>query len=327
MDQADRPRMAARIIGAFAAAAFYAVGCYLLADWARPDSGMVTVSFALVQPAAICAFLCYICDPLARRSRRFYALVPVVCLVGMVLIGAILLQEGVVCILMLAVPWLISGEVGALLTYRLRRRDPEADPASTFLSPGLLALPLIMMPIESMIEPPARHYSVTREMAIDAPAQAIWPLMQGIPDVGSDEGRWNLSQDLIGIPRPRGAWLEGRGVGAIRHARWDHGIAFREIVTDWQVDSRIGWKFDFAGSEGWEFTDRHLRPDSAYMQIDSGGYALIPQADGRHLLQLTTRYTARTHFNAYAALWGEFFLGDMEANILATIRDRAERHR
>ncbi len=324
MDQADRPRMAARIIGAFAVAAAYAVGCYFLVDWARPDSGMVMVSFALVQPAAICAFLCYLCDPLARRTKRFYGMVPVVCLVGMIVISAVLLQEGVVCILMLAVPWLISGEIGAMVTYRMRRRDPEADPSSVFLSPGLLVLPLAMMPIEAMITPPARDYTVTRTILIDAPAETIWPLMQGIPDVARGEGRWNLSQDVIGIPRPTGAWLEGSGIGAIRHARWDHGIAFREIVTQWQPGRRIGWTFDFAGSEGWEFTDRHLRPDSEYMQIRKGGYELIPQGNGKHLLKLETSYTARTHFNPYAALWGEFFLGDLENNILTAIRNRAE---
>ncbi len=37
-----------------------------------------------------------------------------------------------------------------------------------------------------------------------------------------------------------------------------------------------------------------------------------------------THYEAQTHFNGYASLWGEVFLGDVQANVLEIIRQRAE---
>jgi hypothetical protein len=40
---------------------------------------------------------------------------------------------------------------------------------------------------------------------------------------------------------------------------------------------------------------------------------------------LDTGYRMRTPVNGYAALWGELFLGDLEGNLLALVKQRAER--
>ena len=322
-ERSERNAAIPRVLAAVGLAATYALVCYALIDWTRPESGFALISFLMLQPAAICAFVCYVADPLARRRLRFYLLVPVWLLGGLVVLGAIAMQEGVICIAMLTPIWLMSGEAGAYATYRLRKRAAP-DQSSVFLSPAILALPLVMMPIEAALPVPQAHYTVAREVVIDAPAERIWPLMEGIPDLRDDEGRWNLTQDVLGVPRPLSAKLVGTGAGSVRLAEWERGIAFREIVTHWSPGRELRWRFDFAGSEGWEFTDRHLRPDSTYMRVLDGGYTLTPLADGRHRLRLQTRYAARTHVNAYASLFGQLFLGDLEVNLLAAIRRRAE---
>ena len=320
----DQQARRQRIAGAVAVAVAYALGCYMLVDWVRPDSGVVSVTFALVQPAAICAFLCYILDPLGCKPRRAYLAVPAVSAVGMIALAALVLQEGVICIVMLTPLWLLSGTAGALMTHALNRGPAKPDYAETFRASALLAIPLVLMPLEAAMPVPEARYTVTRVVVIKAPAEAIWPLMQGIPDVDAHEGRWNVTQDVLGVPRPRSARLEGSGPRSIRHAHWERGIAFQEVVTDWQPHRRIAWRFDFTGSRGWEFTDRHLRPDSTYLRIHEGGYTLQPLPRGRHLLRLETSYIARTHFNGYARVMGELFLGDIEANMLAVIKVRAE---
>ena len=81
--------------------------------------------------------------------------------------------------------------------------------------------------------------------------------------------------------------------------------------------------FDFGDSAGWEFTDAHLNPGSKHMQIRRGGYRLERLAGGKQRLTLHTDYTARTHLNSYAALWGELFLGDISENLLETILGHA----
>ncbi|APE27722.1 hypothetical protein BMF35_a0893 [Aurantiacibacter gangjinensis] len=314
-----------RFMSACLIAAVWAVACFFFVEWARPDNGVVTVSFTMIQPAAICAFIAYIGDPMAVRSRRYYAMVPIVSAVGMVLVSIFVLQEGAVCIAMLAPLWILSGLAGALFTWMLRTRDDGEPVAETFRAHGLLVIPLVALFLESMIPVPVDHRTVSRDIVIDAPAEAIWPMMEGIGTVRRDAGIWNISQNVIGLPRPAYAHLHGEGVGARREAAWDRGVVFDEVITRWEPGRHLGWDFDFRQSAGWEITDPHLRPDGPYMRILSGGYELQPLGDGRHRLRLYTDYEAQTHFNGYAALWGELFLGDIHDNVLAVIKQEAER--
>lgn len=310
-------------IGAIAAG--WGVLSYVLVDWARPDDGFVSVSFAIVQPAAICAFIACLADPTFRRGIRFYLMVPFWSAVGMIAVAAFVLREGVICIAMLAPLWILFGLVGAGMAYRIRSHfRPPDDNSEVFRAYGLLVLPLVIMPIEASLPVPQAQYTVTREVVIEAPADTIWPMMRGIGTVGPAEGRWNVSQSLLGMPRPQSAVLIGDGPGATRIAQWQRGVVFREVVDDWRPANRIGWQFDFTGSRGWDMTDPHLRPDGPYFRIESGGYTLVPLDGKRHLLRLETHYTAQTHFNGYAAMWGELVLGDIQDNVLAIIRQRAE---
>lgn len=70
-------------------------------------------------------------------------------------------------------------------------------------------------------------------------------------------------------------------------------------------------------------TDRHLLPNTKHFTVMSGGYDLQPLAGGRTRVTLHTTYRASTHVNGYARFWGELFLGDLENNLLATIKQRA----
>jgi hypothetical protein len=119
--------------------------------------------------------------------------------------------------------------------------------------------------------------------------------------------------------------LVGEGIGADRWAYWGQDIRFRERITEWQVERRIAWSFIFDEMSAWDFTDRHLRPDSPYFRVTAGGYRLEPIGPDRTRVVLETSYLMRTPVNAYSALWGELFLGDLESNLLAVIKQRAER--
>jgi hypothetical protein len=309
-----------RILAATAAALAFALGVYLLLDATRPNTGLISFTFLLVLPAAVCGFVAYVADPWKTRTHAQYMRVPLWTLAAVVIVSLVFLREGVICILMLSPLWLGSGLIGAAVTYRLRRRVEDARTYSM----AMLALPLIAMQVEPMIPLPLTTTAVTRAVVIDAPADKIWPLLRGVPDVRPGEGRWNVSQDLIGLPRPVGAKLARDGLGADRYARWDHHIRFRERITDWQAGRRIGWRFIFDDIAGWGYTDRHLMPDSPYFNVTTGGYRLDPLPDGRISVRLHTEYRMQTPLNPYARLWGELLLGDVEDNILAIIKHRAE---
>ncbi|WP_108789252.1 hypothetical protein [Erythrobacter sp. Alg231-14] len=314
-----------RVSAAVAVAGLYALLCYALVESVLGGLGLISVVFAILQPAIISAFVAYIGDPMYRRTRSYYLLVPTALTVGMIVVAAFFLQEGVICIAMLSPLWLVSGTTGTYILTKVRKRPQSRDEdVAVFQASAWLLVPLIMIPVEQSIPLPTAEYTVTRSIDVDAKPENVWELMQSVPDLSPEEGRWNLSQDVIGVPRPVEASLEGQGVDSVRRAQWGEGIMFEEHVTTWSPEKEIAWDFVFPQSDAWDFTDRHLHPDSDYMRIETGGYTLEQLGPERVRLTLHTTYKARTALNAYASLWGEFFLGDIQSNILAAIADRAE---
>lgn len=309
-----------RMGAAVAAALAFSWGVYALLQASRPDQGAIGFAFLLVLPAAVCGFVAYVGDPWKTRSHRFYLLVPVWMLAAVIVLSLIVLREGVICIVLLSPLWIVSGLAGAEITYCLRRRVRNDR---TFCM-TLFALPLIASGVEPYVPLPIATATVTRSIVIHASPAAIWPLLRGIPDVRPGEGRWNITQDVIGIPRPTGARLATGGVGADRYARWQHGIAFRERVTEWRPGRALSWSFIFDDMAAWGYTDRHLLPDSAYFRVVTGGYRADPIAPGLTRVTLHTTYRVRTPVNPYARAWGELFLGDLERNLLGLVKDRAE---
>jgi hypothetical protein len=314
-------RMFLRILAAIAAALAYCLGGYLLIEATRPQSGLISFAFLFVLPAVVCAFVAYVADPWRERSIAAYLLVPLWILGVAMPFSIIFLREGTICVVILSPLWLISGMAGTAATYSIRHRIDDGRKYSV----ALFVLPLIVLHLEPMIPLQVQQYNVKREIIVNAAPDKIWPLLEGIPDVQAGEGQWNVSQDIIGVPRPVGARLVGTGLGANRHAKWTLGINFRETITEWEQDRRIGWKFVFDTIDNWEFTDRHLMPDSAYYRVTTGGYTLQPMTVGRTRLTLDTSYWVRTPVNGYSALWGEFFLGDLEENLLTLVKERAEK--
>lgn len=312
-----------RLLAACGIAALHGLGSYLLLTGLQGAQALIGISFLFIQPAALASFVCYICDPMATRPMSFYASVPLVLVLGAIGLGGYFFQEGVICCLMLAPVWYGMGFLGARLTYKYRQRS---HPEEVF-SLAVLALPLAMAAMEPMITPPWESHTVARSAIMAGSPDQIWPLLRGIPDVRPGEGRWNITQDVLGVPRPLGARLEGEGIGAARIAQWQRGIRFAEVVDEWQPQRRIGWRFDFRGSQGWQFTDQHLRPDSNYFRVTRGSYQLDPVDSAHSRVTIRTTYAIRTRVNFYAALWGEWMLGDLEDNLLGLINQRIKPNR
>lgn len=317
----DRRRTAlTRILAAIGTAFAFALGVSLLLEAVQPGGGLISFSFLLVLPAAITAFVTYVGDPMAERHRAYYMTMPLWLLGAVMLLSIPILKEGTICVVMLAPLWIASGMVGAYATWRLRDR---AGDGSTYCI-AVLALPLIAMQVEPMLPVPQATAAVSRSIVVNASPSEIWPLLRGIPDVRPGEGAWTITQNLLGVPRPVGAYMLGEGIGATRMANWGRQVRFREHIIDWQPGRSIGWRFDFRGLDAWQFTDRHLMPDSRYFKVTTGGYRMESIAPGRTRVTIDTNYWMQTPVNGYSRLWGEVFLGDIEDNLLALIKQRAE---
>lgn len=310
-----------RVIAGMTLALFIALSAYvLITDLKDGSAAFASFWFLAVLPAYLCALICYVGDPLGDKPLSFYWSVPLI-LVALVIAGSVVfLREGVICVIMVAPIWLCAGYAGAFILRRVR--NGRTDPARFHAS--LLFLPLMFGSLESQIPITEKQVTLTRSIVINASPAQIWPYTLANTHIRPDEGQWNFTQNIVGIPRPRATMMRGQGVGAVRTAFWGDHINFEERITDWQPGRRLGWSFAFRNNSLQNYTDRHISPDGQFLKIDRGDYTLTPLHDGTTRLTLRTVYIAKTHVNLYAQLWGEILLGDIESNVLAIIKDRAE---
>lgn len=300
-----------------------ALGIYgleaLLLQGAHAISISISILFGL--PFALGGLAAFLADPRGQSSGLSAATVSV-CVVGVVLVlGAIFLREGVICFLMLAPIWFFAASFGAATLIGFRESFQKRSRLNCSL---LIALPFAILFAELQFEPATQTYVVERSVKITAAPAEIWPYLLRLEDISEDEGRRNITQDLLGIPRPTQAIVIGTGEGAMRQAGWGGNVTFEEHVTDWVKDRRLVWDFIFPNDSVHTYTDRHISPEGPHLRIKTGSYELVELEDGRARLQLKTIYEATTPVNAYSSIWGQLILGDIQRNILGLIKDRVE---
>ena len=318
--QSTPRRLVRRLLSGFALALTIALSAYLLFSASRAGSvWFASLWFLALLPAVLCALICYIGDPDQTRSSDFYWQVPLI-LCGVVCVASLfILHEGVICLVMLSPIWFVSGWIGALVM-RGQRRTRGQSVQSSFL-----IIPLMAAMVEAQVPLPHDQVAVTRSILVKAPPEAIWPYTVSSRHISDREGRWTITHNIIGMPRPRDSVVDGVGVGAVRTAYWGDHVNFQERIVTWAPGRKLGWSFDFTNSTIQDYTDKHISPDGAFLKIDSGDYTLRRVSADTTEVTLVTRYIARTHVNPYAELWGEFLMGDVEANVLTIIKGRAER--
>jgi len=236
-------------------------------------------------------------------------------------------EEGLVCILMVLPFWVAAGLGGGLATWiihRRQRRAAQAQGTTRLQAVALAALPFALLYAEEASPPQWQERSIVRSVDIAATPQQVWPLLVSIPDVRADEGIATFTHDIAGIPRPAEARLVKRGGQWVRQARWGSTIRFEERVTRLDPGRAIAWAFAFPDTSVQDYTDRHISPDGPMLKILRGGYRLDPLPGGRVRVTLTTTYRMRSRMDWYAGLWGEQMLGDVQDNVLAIIKTRAE---
>lgn len=248
-----------------------------------------------------------------------HAIAITLALVIIILLAAIA-SPVLICMTMVAPIWLVGAVAGGFASRLVIKRSPTTQ---LLLIASLIGVTTAVLAIEPRLGYPTDRYTVTRSVEINAAPEQIWPHLLVLADFKSDEGHWNISQDILGIPRPKAAIVSGTGVGAVRTARWQRDVWFEEHITTWQPGKRLEWNFVFPDGSTFTGIDQHIDPRGPNLVVETGGYTLTPLPGGSTRLDLFTTYKANTAVNAYSALWGEFLIGDVQTNILAIIKGRA----
>jgi hypothetical protein len=230
--------------------------------------------------------------------------------------------EGAICLVMAAPIVLTMGMfgglvVGLVVTLRRRRAMPPAAVVSCLL------LPFAFGPVEARLPLDDDFRTVTTVVDVAADASSVWRQVVRVPEIAAHEQTTGVFQ-YMGIPRPLEATLDGEGVGAVREARFQGGIRFHERVVEWEPERRLGFSVEVdAASVAAHVLDPHVRVGGAYFDVLYGRFELEPRGAVTRL-RLESRHRVSTRFNAYARLWSEAVMRDIQQNVCRVMRNRAE---
>lgn len=231
-------------------------------------------------------------------STLLISLAPVV-LLGL---GLILLAfEGAVCLLMalplMFPPALVGGIAGKAIA-DLKRADLARRRE---LIGCLLALPAIAFGESRLSD--SYEYCVESSVDVEAPLETVWNRVVDFPPIQSP----SPLMFRLGIAEPKGARIDGRGVGAVRNCDFTTG-SFEEPITTWAPPRRLA--FDVTKQpdpmiELSPYSDVHPPHLKRSFRSTRGEFLLKPQgATG-------TRLTGRTWYRIDLAPAGYFtFLAD-----------------
>jgi len=304
-------------------ALFVLLGAAIFIFYGPDPSSIPTFAALFLLPAAIGATITKLVDPRGTHSPMGCFVWPTAGLVGAALLAWLTIGEGAICIAMILPLWLPAAVAGALIQAWSRRQNENAENRQGRIQMlAWVSLPLAAIPLEQQYPQEWETRSVVREVTLNAAPAEVWPLLVTIPAIARNEGAWNVTQDLLGVPRPLDASLVQRGPERVRLARWDRGISFEERITRYKPGQQICWDFVFPNDSVQRETDRHISPDGPFLKIRSGCYTLNRTTDGETLLRLETTYTMRVRLGTYFVGWGELLLGDVQSNILQIVSDR-----
>ncbi len=314
----NRPSVTERLIFAIPAALFYGIILYFVA-WMPAETSLPFIAGLVFLPMAIASVATVLADPRGEGSLWRHVKIGWICITLFIVLAVVFLREAGMCAVM-AAPFFYAGSaLGSLISGLSLRKLRSRSIASC-----LVVLPLVGLPAEPLIPAPQHVGQVQTVIDIDAPVQTVWKNTVEIPDIAPQELEWTFSHNIVGVPKPADARLEGQGVGAVRHLRWTRGVRFEEIVTGWQSDRYLSWNFRFGPHSIPKAVEGHIKVDSSYLKLAGGDYRLEPLPSGRTRLTLTTRYVIATPINAYCNWWGHIFLNDFHGTVLNVIRRRAE---
>lgn len=231
--------------------------------------------------------------------------------------------EGTICVVMWLPVFLPMAALGGGAAMALR--GPRRKGPRSLVLTCVALLPFVGAPIEARLATAADLRRVESAIEIAADPETVWRQIERVPAIRADEHAFAWSH-AIGFPRPVEATLVGRGIGAVRHATFEGGVLFVETITEWQPGRSLAFTIRADTRHIPPGTlDEHVTVGGPYFDVLDGRYEIVPLGPGRVRLVLTSTHRLSTTFNAYARLWTDFVMRDVQDAILGIVKRRCER--
>ncbi|HEX2206077.1 MAG TPA: hypothetical protein VHG93_00225 [Longimicrobium sp.] len=307
------------IFGTLLGAVAYGLLARLAFSESLPIAEPMTFAFIFLVPLAV-GYLAVAGAPPEER-RAFRAILVPLATAFMVLVTVLAVGvEGLICVVMMTPVFLVMSLLGGMLALIVRSiRNRRMRVSAGVL---VLVLPFAAGPVEQQIPQLQSRRIVENRIRINADPQTVWGQIIRVPAIRPHEYRTTFIH-RIGFPRPIEATLSHEGVGGVREASFERGVLFRETVIDWVPQKRLSFTIA-VDSIPTRTLDQHVTVGGEYFDVLDGTYEIVPLSADEVELRLWSTHRLSTHFNAYASLWTDFVMRQIQGNILEVVRDRAE---
>ncbi|WP_346657786.1 hypothetical protein [Pseudoalteromonas sp. CF6-2] len=236
-------------------------------------------------------------------------------------VSVITLLEGSICVAMALPAFMFFASIGGMLAGLCHRLWVKKSNKAVM---SVALLPLILSPLEFNFLHLSKTYEVKNTIVINAPVDVVWQQLANVSQIHEGEYPSSFSH-LIGIPRPIRADMSGDGVGAIRTSQWQKNVVFKEVITEWQPNEKMLYKFDIDPDLiPDKALDQHVKLGGEYFSPLHGGYELVASGKNQTLLSLKTTVLDNTNFGIYSRVWGEVIFQDFHKALLKLMKSRAE---
>ena len=231
------------------------------------------------------------------------------------------LVEGLIC-LVFAIPiTLFVSSIGGISAGFFHRRKYLHSRTTTAC---LAVVPLLVSFLEMRVAPSLEVRTVETSITIHASVESVWKNIKSVPAIRPSEIKPNWTH-RIGFPLPVEATLDRDGIGGIRHATFQGGLLFIETIDRWEPNHVIAFSIAADTEHIPPGTlDDHVTIGGRYFDVLNGEYRLEPMPDGSILLHLSSQERLSTDFNAYAALWTDAVMRNLQQSILEVVKHRCE---
>jgi hypothetical protein len=285
-------------------------------------STVMTVGFIVMMPVGVGFVTIYLAEVRQRQKIWIWFILPWLPMAAALLGTILALLEGTICVVLLSPLAFVLASVGGALGGLAGRVIRQRRTRNLTLA-CVMALPLFTMTWERLAFYEQDVRRVDNVIDIQAPPDIIWNNIERVPPIRKEElpDTWARR---IGFPDPIEATLSYEGLGGVRHASYEKGLRFTEMVDEWEPEQRLG--FSISPQSVPETTlDEHVRVGGPYFDVLHGEYRLEPLGNGVTRLRLSSHHRLSTDFNWYAHLWTDALLHDLQQRILVVVRQRCER--
>jgi len=277
-------------------------------------------SFFYLAPVVVGCVTVYVAETKQRRTWWYYGLAPMSANIFFSL-GTVLIQiEGLICLIVIMPVFMLLGALGGLMMGIICRVTKW--PKHAVYSIGML--PLLLGTIPSNEHANQFFRTIERTIVVQARPQLVWHQIHNARDIKPEEvdQGWMYR---IGVPLPIAGITEQSPDGLVRKITMGKSIHFDQVVTEWQENRHVRWKYRFdEDSFPPQALDDHVKIGGHYFDLIDTAYTLTPINDGRSTaLTIQVSYRVSTQFNWYADLVAQVLIGNFEETILKFYQRRS----